>query len=133
MDIGMTLLGYLLPVIASIITLFLMAGARKLLEKMGIERTEKIDGLIDKYVEVGVTAAEIAARKHLAISGEKMDSEDKKLKAIDAVMAELKQSGLLDVSKEIIVNRIENWLELSGHKPGLDKSEPTKPQPSPLV
>lgn len=110
MEIGLTILGYLLPVIAAVLTLFLIAGARKLLEKFGVERTEKVDDLIDRYVKMGVNAAEQAATTYLKTKGEKMDGEDKKLKAVNAVMAELEQSGIKGVGEELIVNRIEHWL-----------------------
>jgi len=110
MEIGLTILGYLLPIIAAALTLFAIAGVRKLLDKLGLERTEKIDDLIDKYVHLGVDTAEMAGVNYLKSRGEKMPSEDKKLKAVKVVMNELEQSGIKDVAEELIIDRIESWM-----------------------
>jgi len=110
MEIGLTILGYLLPVIASILTILLIAGARWLMRKLGVERSEKIDDLIDRYVKMGVNAAEASATAYLVARGEKMPSDDKMRKAVDAVMKELDQSGIKDVAEELITNRVEHWL-----------------------
>ena len=124
MEILVALGPYLLPIIAAILTLLLAAGLRKLLEKLGVDRSEKIDGMIEKYVGIGVDVAEVAGRKFLAAHGEKMDGGSKKAKAVKVVMDELQQSGVTDVAESLITNRIESWLEGSGKEPGV----PSDPQ-----
>jgi hypothetical protein len=119
MEILLTLLNYLLPVIGSILALLLAAGAKKLLDKWGIERSDKIDAMLDKYIGIGVSSAEVAATKYLAATGSKMPGGNKKTKAIKVIMEELKQSGITNVAEELVSARIESWLLGNGHKPGV--------------
>ena len=110
MEIAISIFGYLLPVIASIITLLAIIGVRKLFDKFGLERSEKVDDMIDKYVHMGINAAEVVGEKYLKMRNVKMPGEDKIDMAIKTVMTELEQSGIKDVAEELIVNRIEHWL-----------------------
>ena len=119
MEILVALGPYIFPVLASVLTLLLAAGAKKLFEKWGVERSDRIDAMIDKYVGIGVNYAEVAARGYLAAHGEKMTGASKKGKAIGVIMEELKQSGITDVAEELISARIESWLEDDGHEPGI--------------
>lgn len=118
MEILITIAPYILPVLASVITILLVAGSKKLMDKWGIERSDRLDTMIDKYVNIGVDTAEVSARKYLEIQGAKMDGESKKTKAIKVVMDELKQSGVTNVAEELVSSRIESWLEVKGHVPG---------------
>lgn len=123
-EILLTIAPYTLPVVLGILTVLLIAGAKKLLDKWGIERSDKIDEMIDKYVNYGIDFAEVAATKYLQAQGEKMNGNDKKAKAIGVVLEELKQSGVTGVAEDLISARIESWLKVDGHNPGV----PSDPQ-----
>ena len=123
MDILLVLLDYLLPVIGSVLAILLAALAKKLLDKWGIERTEKLDAMLDDYTGKGVSYAEASARKYLAATGSKMGGGDKKAKAIRVVMNELEQAGVTGIAEELISSRIESWLEVKGHNPGVPSPE----------
>lgn len=118
MEILLLVLNYLLPVVAGVLAIVLPVLVKKLLDKWGIERSDRIDAMLDKYVGVGVNAAEVTARKYLQARNASMSGEDKKAKAIKVVMDELQQSGITGVAEELISARIESWLEVDGHKPG---------------
>lgn len=108
----LALLGqYLLPVIAAVLTIVLTALAKKYITKLGIERSEKVDDMIDKYVGIGIGAADRAAKTYLAANNAKLPSSNKKATAIKVVLEELNQSGITDVGRELISARIESWLE----------------------
>jgi hypothetical protein len=124
MEILVALGPYVLPILASILTLLLAAGAKKLFEKWGVERSDKVDAMIDKYVGIGVNFAEVAGTKYLETQGMKMSGGSKKAKAIKVVMDELKQSGVTDVAEDLVSARIESWLLDDGHEPGV----PTDPE-----
>ncbi len=124
MEILLVILNHLLPIIGGILTILVVAGAKKLMDKWGVDRSEKIDTMIDTYVGKGIDYAEVIARKYMAENGNKMTSGSKKSKAINVVMEELKQSGITGVAEELVVARIESWLEVKGHKPGI----PSVPQ-----
>ena len=119
MDILYLVLEWLLPVLAGVLSILLAALAKKLLEKMNIDSNEKIDRLIDDYVAKGVGVAEVAARKYLVANNTKLPSEAKRAKAVKVVLDELRESGITDVGEQLIVNRIESWLELKGANPGV--------------
>lgn len=119
MEITWIVLSHLLPVVTSVLGVFGVFLAHKLLAKLGIQRTEAVDKFIDKQVGVGINVAEVAARKFLTEKGEKLASENKMAKAVDVVMAELKQAGLTNVAKDLVVARIESALEIGGHEPGV--------------
>ena len=108
-----------LPVIAGILTMLAIVGVKKLLDKMGIERSEKVDDMIDKYVNMGINVANVAGTKWLETQGVKMASGSKKARAVKVVLDELEQSGIKDVAESLISDRIEHWLEKRGEKPGI--------------
>lgn len=118
MEILLTILTSLLPVLASILTVLGVALAKKLLDKWGIERSERVDAMIDKYVGIGVNTAEVAGRKYLEATNASLAGSEKKNKAIKVVLDELNQSGITGVAEELISARIESWLETKGHTPG---------------
>lgn len=126
MEILLVVLKYLLPVIAGILAILLAAGSKKLMDKFGIERSEKIDAMLDTYVGKGVDYAEVMARKYLSENGDVMTGGSKKTKAVSVVMEELKQSGITGVAEALVVARIESWLEVEGHQPGIP-STPKSP------
>ena len=124
MEILLVILNHLLPVIGGVLAILIVAGLKKLMDKWGIDRSAAIDTMIDTYVNKGIDVAEVAARKYMQENGAKLDSGDKKTKAINVVMEELKQSGITGVAEELVVGRIESWLEVKGHNPGI----PTAPE-----
>lgn len=123
MEILLLVLKYLLPVIAGILAILMIVGVRKLMEKWGIERSERIDAMIDTYVHKGVNFAEVMARKYMTKNLDKMGGTSKRAKAVTVVMDELKQSGITDVAEDLVVARIESWLEDKGANPGIPSPE----------
>lgn len=119
MEILLVLGQYLLPVLAGILVLLGIAGIKKLLDKWGVQRSEAIDDMIDNYVRKGVNFAEVMARKYLAANNAKMSGESKQAKAVKVVMDELEQSGVKGVAEDLVIARIESWLEDSGKEPGI--------------
>jgi len=124
MEILVMVGSWLLPLLASLLTILAIAGVKKLMDKWSVERSDKIDDMIDRYVRMGVNAAEVAGTKYLEMQGVKMASGDKKSTAISAVLRELEQSGVKGVAEELIATRIEHWLEVDGKNPGTP-SDPT--------
>jgi hypothetical protein len=120
MDILLTLTPYLAPLLAGVLTILLTIGAKKLLDKVGVDRSQKIDDMIDRYITVGVDFANVWATKKAA-ENTPVTGESKKAKAIKVVMDELTQSGVTGVAEELLTARIESWLLTKGEKPG----EPT--------
>ena len=116
MEILLLFLEFALPILSVILTIVAAALAKKWLKKLGVESSEKVDAMIDNYVEKGVLAAERAASAYITVSQGKMPGGDKKAHAIKVVLGELEQSGLKDVAKELIAARIEAYLE--GKEPG---------------
>jgi 16S rRNA U1498 N3-methylase RsmE len=111
-------LTFLLPILGTVLTVILTALAKKWIDKLGIERSGKIDDMIDKYVEMGVEAAERIAINAAKASGAggTGDGSDKKAHAVKTVLAELEQSGIKDVAEQLVVNRIEAYLEKKSPK-----------------
>lgn len=105
MEVG----AFVLPVLATILTVLGTAFAKKMLDKMGIERSEKIDDMIDKYVALGVESAQRFGEKKLD-GGRDMAGRDKLTMAISTVLRELDQSGVKGVGEELIRHRIESYL-----------------------
>jgi len=104
------LLSFLLPVLASVLAIVLTALAKRGLDKMGVERSEKIDDMIDRYVGIGIDYAERAAK--LKLDGRAYNGENKLTLATKTVLDELAQSGIRDVGESLIRARIEHALEL---------------------
>lgn len=115
---------WVLPLLASLLAILGIAGVKKLLDKMGVERSEKVDNLIDRYVRMGISAAEVAGKKYLATQGVKLAGGSKKSRAVSTVLRELEQSGIKGVAEELISDRIEHWLGVDGLEPGV----PSDPQ-----
>lgn len=116
---------WVLPLLASLLVILGIAGVKKLLDKMGVDRSNKIDGMIDRYVRVGISAAEVAGRKYFAAQGAKLFGGSKKARAVKTVLRELEQSGIKGVAEELISDRIEHWLGVDGLEPGIP-SDPQK-------
>lgn len=112
MDILLPILDWVLPVAAACLTIVLAALAKKHIGKLGVERSDRIDDMIDRYVGIGVDAAERAANAAVKAQMGKMPGESKKAMAIKTVLAELDQSGIKGVGEELIADRIESWLEV---------------------
>jgi len=119
MEILIAIGSHLLPLISGILAILIIAGLKRLMDKWGIERSEKVDSMLDNYVNKGIDVAEVAARKYFQENGAKLDSGNKKAKAINVVLEELKQSGITNVAEQMITDRIEGWLEVKGHNPGV--------------
>lgn len=119
MDIFLIVVEYLLPLIASVLTVVIAAGAKRLFDKWGIERSQTVDAMIDDYAKKGVDYAEVMGRKYLADNNAKISSRSKMSHAVGIVMRELKQAGITNVAEELVVGRIEYWLESTGKQPGV--------------
>ena len=108
---GWELLKFLLPIVSSVLILVLSALGKKHVEKLGIERSERVDAMIDKYVEIGVNAAQRVATKK--VDGRTLDRKDKMALATKTVLEELEQSCLKGVGETLIKARIESFLEVN--------------------
>lgn len=106
--LGVEIGQFLLPIVGTVLTIIISYLLKRLIDKMGIQRSEKIDDMIDKYVNIGITYANRAAEKKLG--GLTYDSKDKLALAVKTVAEELKQSGIKDVAEQLIVARIESAL-----------------------
>jgi len=111
MDVLLPILDWVLPVVAAILTIALVALAKKHVGKLGIERSKVVDDMIDRYVSMGVSAAERAGAAALAAQGQKLPGSSKKSVAVKVVLAELEQSGVKGVAEQLIKARIEAFLE----------------------
>lgn len=109
--VGLQLLEFLLPLIAVVLTVGVAALLKKGVDSIGVNRSAQIDTMIDKYVEIGVNAAKMAAEKKLNTSS-KMSGDDKLGLATKTVLTELEQSGLKSVGEQLIKDRIENFLHI---------------------
>ncbi|HUS89616.1 MAG TPA: phage holin, LLH family [Desulfosporosinus sp.] len=107
---GLEVLNFLLPVLSSAIVIVLSALAKKWVDKLGLERSERVDTMIDKYVGLAIHAAERTATKK--IGGMELDGRDKLSLATRTVLGELEQSGLKGIGEELIKARIESYLEV---------------------
>lgn len=116
MEILTTVGEWILPVLGTVLGILLMALIKKGLDKLGIDRSEKLDQRLDDYVGKGVAVAERWARNYLSNNGEKVGSMSKKDKAINVVLRELEQAGVRDVGEQLIADRIEAWLEVNDPK-----------------
>lgn len=112
---GIEILKFLLPFLSTIVVLVLSALAKKHIEKLGLDRSDRIDDMIDRYVPLAVNAAQRVAEKKLL--GKELDKKDKLALATSTVLGELEQSGLKGVGEELIKARIENWLEVKKASP----------------
>lgn len=107
MDVLLPILDWVLPVVAGILTLVLIAVSKKYIGKLGIERSDKVDDMIERYVTMGIAAAEKSADVVLKAQQGKLTGGSKKALAVKVVLAELEQSGIKGVAEELISNRIE--------------------------
>lgn len=109
--IGLPILQFVLPVLATVLTSLAIWALKKLLVKLGLEENAKIDSMIDHYVHVGVNHAEKAAQKVID-SKMAMSGGDKMNLAVSTVLKELEESGIKNVGQELIKARIEAYLNL---------------------
>lgn len=109
-EVAIGLLQFILPVVSSVLVVVLTALAKKWLDKLGVERSVKIDDMIDRYVDIGVKYAERVAVKKLD-GHDSMTGVDKRNLAITTVLAELEQSGIKGVTEQLIKARIEKLLQ----------------------
>lgn len=107
--LGLQALEFLLPVLASVLTVVLTLLARKWLAKLGVESDSQTDAMIDKWVKIGVDYAEQVAKNKLK-AGETVKPEDKMATALQAVLLELDRTGLKNVGEKLLVARIESAL-----------------------
>ena len=108
--VGSTLGAALLPTLSVIVAAALVALAKKGIDALGIKRSKDVDGMIEKYIPIGIGYAERWASSKLSGEG-KPASEDKLAIAVKTVMGELDQSGITGVAEDLIVGRIEAALE----------------------
>ena len=114
--ITLQILNFIIPLAAAAITTAVTILLKAWIKKLGIDKAQKLDGMIDDYVEKAVDAVERAALAYTAnspnVSGtSKVPSATKKQRAVGIVIEELKQSGVRDVAENLIANRIEAALE----------------------
>lgn len=107
--LGLQALQFLLPVVASVLTVVLTLLARKWLAKLGVESDAQTDAMIDKWVKIGVDYAEQAAKNKIK-AGETVKPEDKMATALQAVLLELDRTGLKNIGEKLLVARIESAL-----------------------
>jgi len=108
--VGAGLLEGFLPVLATIATTALVLLIKKGIDKMGVTRSQEIDGMIDKYVGIGIGYAERFASSKFG-GDAKVSGSDKMSLAVETVVGELDQSGITGVATSLIVARIESALE----------------------
>lgn len=106
MDIVLLILGWLSPVIVAVLTIVATALAKKLLDKMGVERTAKIDELVTSLARNSVLAVEKVALNKLA-AGQKVPGVDKKADAVQAILGQLEAAGIRDVALKVVEDRVE--------------------------
>lgn len=106
--VGMEVLKFALPIIATIASALVPLLIKKLLDNMGLSRNAQLDATIDKYVDIGVKYAERAANRKL--SGD-MTGKDKSALAVRTVLGELEKAGITKIGEELIRARIEAYLE----------------------
>lgn len=99
--------GFLLPVVSTVLVAVLTALAKKWLDKLNVERSAKIDDMIDKYVKIGIDYVDKLVENKVKESQQKIASNDKLNMAVSTVMAELEQSGIKGVAESLVVARIE--------------------------
>jgi hypothetical protein len=107
--IGLEVLKFALPILATVAAALVPLLLKKLLDKMGVSHNKELDAMIDKYVDVGVKYAERAATKKLG--GRELKSEDKAALAVSTVLKELEKAGVRKIGEELIRARIEAYLE----------------------
>jgi len=122
MEAILPVLEWIMPIAATVITILLAALAKKYIGKLGVERSEKVDAMIDRYVSIGVGAANSAAKAAIKAKQGEMPGESKKATAVKVVLDELEQSGIKGVAEELISARIEALLE--DKEPGKSTGEP---------
>ena len=115
MEYLLPILDWVLPVAGAVLTILIAALAKKHIGKLGVERSAAVDDMIDRYVSMGVDAAEGAAKAAIKAKEGKLPGSSKKANAIKVVLGELEQSGIKGVAEELIAARIEALLE---GKPG---------------
>lgn len=110
MEIASQVFGFLLPIIASVLTIVLSRLAVKAMDRMGVEHSKEVDAMIDKYVGIGINYAQQYAEKKLGGDVD-VSGSDKKALAVKTILAELDKSGLKNVAHDLIVGRIEAALQ----------------------
>ena len=112
MSTGLEVFSFIVPLLATVITIAISALLKKGVDRLGVKRSQEVDDMIDKYVGIGVSYAKQAAEKKL--EGRELTSGDKLGLATKTVLGELKQSGVKGVAEDLIVARIEAMLNLEG-------------------
>jgi hypothetical protein len=111
-EILLTLLNLALPTIATAIGIILIALLRKGLKKLGLEENRQLDDMIDRYVQIGVNAAEKKATNAIKEKLATMSPEQKLESATAMILAELEAAGIKDVGPALIKTRIESYLNM---------------------
>jgi hypothetical protein len=116
MEIVVMILTWLSPVIIAVLTILATALAKKLLDKLGVERTAKTDELVTNLVGNAVSTVERVAMLKLKEHGLKLAGSDKKAEAVKIVLDELQAAGIRDVARKVVENRIEAFLHINDPK-----------------
>jgi hypothetical protein len=121
MEIVLSILGWLAPVLATVLTLVLTALVKKWLDKLGVEKTAKTDELVTSLVGNAVSAAERYAVLKIG-EGTPVAGSDKKTQAVKIVLDQLESAGIKDVAAKVVEDRIEAWLHINDPKSVLPAS-----------
>lgn len=101
----------ILPVIIEICTpiLMILIGylVRKLAQKLEVEKTIETDKLIDNISNRAIKYIEKLDKNLQKSHQAKLESGDKLTSAIDIVVNELEKLGIVDVTTEVLVQKIE--------------------------
>jgi hypothetical protein len=116
MEIVVMILTWLSPVIIAVLTILATALAKKLLDKLGVERTAKTDELVTNLVGNAVSTVERVAMLKLKEHGLKLAGSDKKAEAVKIVLDQLQAAGIRDVARKVVENRIEAFLHINDPK-----------------
>lgn len=106
-DIVWQVLGFLLPVLSTVLTIVISAMIKKWLDKMHVERSDKIDSMIDRYVKTGIEYVDKIVANKVKTNQAAPASDAKLQMAVKTVMDELEQSGIKGVAESLVVARIE--------------------------
>lgn len=116
MEIVLSILAWLSPILVSVLTLVLTALVKKWLDKLGVERTLKTDELVTNLVTMSIASVEKVALNKLKETQSTTAGTDKKAQAVNMVLGQLEAAGIKDVAKKVVEDRIEALLHINAPK-----------------
>jgi len=107
-------LSVILPMIIEICTpiLVILVGylVRKMAQKLEVEKTIEVDKLIDNICNRAINYVEKLDKNLRKFTNKRMESGDKLTKALDIATKELEDIGLIKVTTDVLVQKIESSL-----------------------